>query len=48
MLVLGDPTARYCDACQKQDWNAGGHKVPCGTFAPVVADSNGGIRNFIP
>ena len=25
-------TARYCgDACQKQDWNAGGHKVTCGT-----------------
>jgi len=27
-------TARYCgDACQKQDWNAGGHKDTCGTFA---------------
>jgi TPR repeat protein len=27
-------TARYCgDACQKQDWNAGGHKEKCGTFA---------------
>jgi len=26
--------ARYCgDACQKQDWNAGGHKETCGTFA---------------
>ena len=26
-------TARYCgDACQKQDWNAGGHKELCGTF----------------
>ena len=26
-------TARYCgDACQKQDWNAGGHKEKCGTF----------------
>jgi hypothetical protein len=26
-------TARYCgDACQKQDWNAGGHKDKCGTF----------------
>jgi len=26
-------TARYCgDACQKQDWNAGGHKAACGTF----------------
>ena len=25
-------TARYCgDACQKQDWNAGGHKATCGT-----------------
>jgi len=24
--------ARYCgDACQKQDWNAGGHKETCGT-----------------
>jgi hypothetical protein len=24
-------TARYCgDACQKQDWNAGGHKTTCG------------------
>jgi hypothetical protein len=24
--------ARYCgDACQKQDWNAGGHKTTCGT-----------------
>ena len=27
-------TARYCgDACQKQDWTAGGHKATCGTFA---------------
>jgi len=27
-------TARYCsDTCQKQDWNAGGHKATCGTFA---------------
>ena len=27
-------TARYCSAvCQKQDWNAGGHKDTCGTFA---------------
>jgi TPR repeat protein len=27
-------TTRYCgDACQKLDWNAGGHKVTCGTFA---------------
>ena len=26
-------TARYCgDACQKLDWNAGGHKATCGTF----------------
>jgi hypothetical protein len=26
-------TARYCgEACQKQDWNAGGHKEACGTF----------------
>jgi hypothetical protein len=26
-------TARYCsDACQKQDWNAGGHKTMCGKF----------------
>ena len=26
-------TARYCgDACQKVDWNAGGHKTLCGTF----------------
>jgi len=26
-------TARYCgDACQKQDWTMGGHKVTCGTF----------------
>ena len=26
-------TARYCgDACQKQDWTTGGHKVTCGTF----------------
>jgi len=26
-------TARYCgDACQKQDWTAGGHKEKCGTF----------------
>jgi len=26
--------ARYCgDACQKQDWNAGGHKGKCGTIA---------------
>jgi hypothetical protein len=25
-------TARYCsDACQKQDWTAGGHKETCGT-----------------
>ena len=25
-------TARYCgDACQKQDWTTGGHKVTCGT-----------------
>jgi TPR repeat protein len=28
-------TARYCgDACQKQDWNAGGHKGTCGKSAP--------------
>jgi hypothetical protein len=27
-------TARYCgDACQKQDWTTGGHKVTCGTAA---------------
>jgi TPR repeat protein len=27
-------TARYCgDACQTQDWTAGGHKATCGTFA---------------
>ena len=26
-------TARYCgDACQKQDWTAGGHKESCGKF----------------
>jgi len=26
-------TARYCgDACQKQDWNTGGHKTACGVF----------------
>jgi len=26
-------TARYCgNACQKQDWTAGGHKEKCGTF----------------
>jgi len=26
--------ARYCgDACQKVDWNAGGHKATCGTSA---------------
>ena len=26
-------TARYCGAvCQKQDWNAGGHKERCGKF----------------
>ena len=26
-------TARYCgDACQKQDWTAGGHQVKCGTL----------------
>jgi hypothetical protein len=32
-------TARYCgDACQKQDWNAGGHKEKCGKF---VASSSG-------
>ena len=25
-------TARYCgDACQKQDWTTGGHKIKCGT-----------------
>jgi hypothetical protein len=24
---------RYCsDACQKVDWNAGGHKATCGTI----------------
>jgi len=29
--------ARYCgSACQKQDWNAGGHKATCGTFAFTV------------
>ena len=32
-------TTRYCgDACQKQDWNAGGHKEKCGTsaaFTPI-------------
>jgi len=35
-------TARYCgDACQKQDWTAGGHKEKCGTFGyeARVADS---------
>jgi hypothetical protein len=27
-------TAQYCGAsCQKQDWNTGGHKDKCGTFA---------------
>jgi len=26
-------TMRYCgDECQKQDWNAGGHKTKCGTY----------------
>jgi len=26
--------ARYCgDACQRQDWNEGGHKETCGTTA---------------
>jgi TPR repeat protein len=26
-------TARYCsDACQKVDWNAGGHKASCGKY----------------
>jgi len=30
-------TTRYCsDACQKQDWNAGGHKATCGTYASKV------------
>jgi len=30
-------SARYCgDACQKQDWNAGGHKATCGTFESRV------------
>ena len=30
-------TARYCgSACQKLDWNAGGHKVTCGTRACIV------------
>ena len=25
--------ARYCsDACQKEDWTTGGHKLTCGTF----------------
>ena len=29
--------ARYCgDACQKQDWTTGGHKVTCGTCANNV------------
>ena len=26
-------SARYCAACQKQDWTTGGHKEKCGTFA---------------
>ena len=31
-------TARYCgDACQRQDWNAGGHKSTCGTSAYKVS-----------
>ena len=31
-------SARYCgDACQKQDWTTGGHKVTCGTFASKVS-----------
>ena len=26
-------TTRYCgDACQKEDWTTGGHKLACGTF----------------
>ena len=33
-------TARYCgDACQKQDWNAGGHKATCGTVASKVSQT---------
>jgi len=29
--------ARYCGAvCQKQDWNAGGHKATCGTNSSQV------------
>jgi len=29
--------ARYCGgACQKQDWNADGHKTTCGTFESRV------------
>jgi hypothetical protein len=29
--------SRYCGAaCQKHDWNAGGHKATCGTFASRV------------
>jgi TPR repeat protein len=29
-------TARYCgDECEKQDWNAGGHKKTCGTAASI-------------
>jgi len=40
-------TARYCgDACQKQDWNAGGHKEKCGqrqtksAFPPIGRGTN--------
>jgi len=33
-------TSRYCGAaCQKQGWNAGGHKDTCGTFACKVMQS---------
>ena len=32
--------APYCgDACQKQDWNAGGHKATCGTFFCKVSQN---------
>jgi TPR repeat protein len=31
--------ARYCsDACQKQDWTAGGHKATCGTSASLYRE----------
>ncbi len=33
--------ARYCsDACQKQDWTAGGHKGTCGTYVSLGKDKH--------